>query len=53
MLVDSVLRAEYRAREDAIIERSSKKEFEDRFDLEKELLQARDEEETARVAFPA
>jgi hypothetical protein len=44
-LVDSVMQAEYRAREDSIRERSSEKEFRDRFDLEKELRQAREDEE--------
>lgn len=44
-LVNDVLQAEYRAREDGIHERYSKKEFRDRFDLEKELRQVREEEE--------
>lgn len=44
-LVQDVLRAEYRAREDSIREQSSKREFRERFDLERELLQVRQEEE--------
>jgi hypothetical protein len=44
-LVENVLRAEYRARENDIGERSRKKEFGDRFDLERELRQVRQEEE--------
>jgi hypothetical protein len=36
-LVDSILRAEYRAREDAIHELSARNEFRDRFDREKDL----------------
>jgi hypothetical protein len=44
-LVQDVLRAEYRAREDSIHEQSRKREFRERFDLERELLQVRQEEE--------
>jgi hypothetical protein len=44
-LVNSVLQAEYRGREENIRERSNKTEFRDRFDLERELRQAREEEE--------
>jgi hypothetical protein len=44
-LVNNVLQAEYRGREDNIREKSSKTVFGDRFDLERELRQAREEEE--------
>ena len=44
-LVESVLQVEYRSRENAIHARSSRNEFRDRFDLEKELAQVRQEEE--------
>lgn len=49
-LVESVLQVEYRSRENAIRERSSRNEFRDRFDLEKELAQVRQEEERGVIS---